>query len=59
MKTDKLITYYLSKSEWGGSTQPREQDFVLDPQGLCMSIPASYWKHPFKVIEIKYEEDRH
>lgn len=57
MKTDVLITYHLSKSEWGGSVQPREQDFVVDSRGICMSVPASYSRHPFKVLVVDYEEN--
>jgi hypothetical protein len=48
----------MPKSRWNGKVI-REQDFVLGIDGISMSIPASYWKHPFKVIEIKYEKDRH
>ena len=55
MKTDKLIVGYLSKSDWGGQHQPREQDFVVSSQGVCMSIPATYTRHPFKILV--YEED--
>ena len=40
----------------GGSLQPREQDFVVDSRGACMSIPATYTKHPFKIMEIVYED---
>lgn len=39
----------------GGCLQPREQDFVVDARGACMSIPASYTRHPFKIMEIRYE----
>lgn len=46
---------YLSKSDWGGQHQPREQDFVVSSQGVCMSIPATYTRHPFKILV--YEED--
>lgn len=46
---------YLSKSDWGGQIQPREQDFVVDARGVCMSIPATYTRHPFKILV--YEED--
>ena len=42
-------------SDWGGQVQPREQDFVIDSEGICMSIPASYTRHPFKVLV--YEEN--
>ena len=52
-----LKVYHLSKSEWGGRLQPREQDFVVDSGGVCMSIPATYTMHPFKIMEIVYEED--
>lgn len=52
-----IIAGYLSKSEWGGCIQPREQDFVVHPDGACMSIPASYTRHPFNVMEIRYERD--
>lgn len=41
----------------GGAYQPREQDFVLHLNGVCMSIPASYTRHPFNVMEIRYERD--
>lgn len=51
-----LKVYHLSKSEWGGSLQPREQDFVVDSRGDCMSIPATYTRHPFKIMEIVYED---
>ena len=53
---NKLIVYHLSQSEWGG-LQPREQDFVVDSRGVCMSIPATYTRHPFKIMEIVYEDD--
>jgi hypothetical protein len=52
-----LKVYHLSKSEWGGSLQPREQDFVVDSRGACMSIPATYTRHPFKIMEIVYESE--
>ena len=52
----KLKVYHLSKSDWGGRLQPREQDFVVDSRGACMSIPASYLQHPFKIMEIVYED---
>ena len=51
----KLKVYHLSKSEWGGCLQPREQDFVVDVRGACMSIPSTYTRHPFKIMEIVYE----
>lgn len=51
----KLKVYHLSKSEWGGCLQPREQDFVVDVRGACMSIPSTYTRHPFKIMEIRYE----
>ena len=54
----KLKVYHLSQSNWGGQIQPREQDFVVDVRGACMSIPASYTRHPFKIMEIVYEENR-
>lgn len=41
----------------GGCLQPREQDFVVDVRGACMSIPASYTRHPFKIMEIVYEDN--
>lgn len=53
----KLKVYHLSKSEWGGCLQPREQDFVVDARGACMSIPASYTRHPFKIMEVVYEDN--
>jgi hypothetical protein len=28
----------------------REQDYVLDIAGISMAIPASYDKHPFKIL---------
>lgn len=54
---NKLIVYHLSQSEWGGCLQPREQDFVVDSRGACMSIPATYTRHPFKIMEIVYESN--
>lgn len=39
----------------GGCLQPREQDFVVDERGACMSIPSTYTRHPFKIMEIRYE----
>ena len=42
----------------GGRIQPREQDFVVDVRGACMSIPSTYTRHPFKIMEIVYGEDR-
>lgn len=53
----KLKVYHLSLSDWGGQIQPREQDFVVDARGACMSIPASYTRHPFKIMEIVYEDN--
>lgn len=50
MNNDLIIAGHLSKSDWGGHIQPREQDFVVDVQGICMSIPASYSRHPFKIL---------
>jgi hypothetical protein len=47
---DLIIAGHLSKTMWGGQIQPREQDFVVDARGICMSIPASYSRHPFKVL---------
>jgi hypothetical protein len=52
-----LKVYHLSKSEWGGCLQPREQDFVVDCRGVCMSIPATYTRHPFKILEVIYEDN--
>lgn len=54
-KTSELKVYHLSMSDWGGQVQPREQDFVVDVRGACMSIPATYTRHPFKILEI-YED---
>lgn len=34
--------------QWKGTT--REQNFVLDTEGICMAIPATYDRHPFKVL---------
>ena len=39
----------------GGQIQPREQDFIVDSRSICMSIPATYTRHPFKIMEI-YED---
>ena len=52
----KLKVYLLSLSEWGGCLQAREQDFVVDARGVCMSIPATYTRHPFKIMELIYEK---
>lgn len=27
----------------------------MDSRGACMSIPATYTRHPFKIMEIRYE----
>lgn len=54
---NKLKVYHLSQSEWGGCLQAREQDFVVDCRGSCMSIPATYTRHPFKIMEIRYEDN--
>jgi hypothetical protein len=58
---DIIIAGYLNKSDWGGRIQPREQDFVIHPNGVCMSIPSSYNLHPFKILEYEQEiaEDDH
>lgn len=49
--TDKiLLAGLISVSDWGGRVQPREQDFVLDPNGVSMAVPASYSRHPFNVL---------
>ena len=53
----RLKVYHLSQSEWGGCLQPREQDFVVDSRGACMSIPATYTRHPFKIMEIYGTEE--
>ena len=29
----------------------------MDSRGACMSIPATYTMHPFKIMEIVYEDD--
>lgn len=50
MKNKLIIAGYLSKSDWGGKVQPREQDFIVDEIGCCMSIPATYTRHPFKIL---------
>lgn len=56
MPMDKIaVAGAMPKSRWNGNVI-REQDFVLDPSGLCMSIPATYSRHPFKILV--YEEDR-
>ena len=53
MATDRIVLAGLiSVSDWGGRIQPREQDFVLDPDGVCMAIPASYSRHHFNILEI-------
>ena len=52
-----VIAGYLNKVMWGGQIQPREQDFVVHPNGLCMSVPATYTRHPFNILEIVYEDD--
>lgn len=41
---------YLSQANWGGRYQPREQDFVIGEDGICMAIPSSYTRHPFKIL---------
>lgn len=54
MRKEIIVAGHLSKSNWGGQYQAREQDFVIDENGICMSIPSSYERHPFKVLV--YEE---
>lgn len=53
-----IVAGAMPKSRWNGKVI-REQDFVLDARGICMSIPATYSRHPFKIITTEYEEDRH
>lgn len=56
MTMNKLIVVgSMPNSRWGGCT--REQDFVIDPQGISKAIPATYWKHPFKIMETIYEDN--
>lgn len=57
MKKEIIVAGYLSKSNWGGQYQAREQDFVIDCEGICMSIPATYDRHPFKVLVYEDNED--
>ena len=45
----------MPKSKWGGDWI-REQDYVLDISGISMAIPATYDRHPFKVLI--HENDR-
>jgi hypothetical protein len=44
----RIVAGAMAKSRWGGSI--REQDYVLDIAGISMAIPASYDKHPFKIL---------
>lgn len=34
----------------------REQDHVLGIEGVSMAIPATYDRHPFKILDIIYED---
>ena len=57
MSNQIIVAGYLSVSDWGGQIQPKEQDFVIDCNGVCMSIPSSYTRHPFKVLVYEDNED--
>ena len=50
-KTDKIIVALTLNGggTWQGVT--REQNYVLSGAGISMSIPATYDKHPFKILE--------
>lgn len=39
----------LPNSRWNGHCI-REQDYVLSDKGISMTIPSTYWKHPFKIL---------
>jgi hypothetical protein len=52
----RQIVGAMPKSRWGGDCI-REQDYVLGVEGISMSIPATYDRHPFKIMEIVYETD--
>lgn len=55
MKNDRrVIIGAMPKSRWGGCI--REQDHVLGGEGVSMAIPATYDRHPFKILDIVYEE---
>lgn len=54
----KLKVYHLSQSEWGGRIQARTQDFIVDARGPYMCLDASYFKHQFAVMEIRYEQNK-
>ena len=41
----------------GGGNCIREQDYVLDTSGISMAIPATYDRHPFKIL-VNEDEDR-
>lgn len=55
---DIIVVGHLNKSDWGGRIQPREQDFVIDTNGVCMSIPSSYNLHPFKILVCNTKEKK-
>ena len=45
----------LSNSKWNGGMDIREQDRVLGTDGVSKAIPSTYSLHPFKIMEIFYE----
>lgn len=50
METNRrIVAGAMPKSKWGGDCI-REQDYVLDISGISMAIPATYDRHPFKVL---------
>ena len=54
--TDKIIVALTLDrgGQWQGTT--REQNYVLSGEGICMAIPSTYDRHPFKVLV--YETER-
>lgn len=46
----RVVGHLGMGSMWNGKII-REQYFVLDPKGICMSIPSTYQNHAFKIIE--------
>lgn len=50
----RQIVGSMPKSKWGGCI--REQDYVLGGDGVSMALPATYDRHPFKIMEVLYED---
>ena len=41
--------YLTAKPKWQGVTH-HDQDTIIDPRGLCMSVGSLYPNHAFKIL---------